>query len=95
MINFKHTELISWTEISCVILLTILILAIVGFFLWLLKKNGLVNSKTPQTKEIEIVDIVTDVRFGTIAIIKAYDQRHLLAVSKAGICLNQIKPELP
>lgn len=90
MANFKNTELLSVAQLTNILIVTFVLLSIAALFLWLLKKSRPDVFSRKKVENIHVLEVKSDVRLGTIAIIKVYDKTHLLIVSKSGTCICAI-----
>lgn len=89
MATFKSEEAITVGSLTQILFVTCILLAIVFCILWLIKRYR-PNLLTSPTSNIQIIETKTDLKLGTLAIISACGQQHLLVITKTGTSLHPL-----
>ena|GEM_PF-6634027 len=76
-------------SLTQILLVTCILLAITFFVLWIIKRYrpGLISN---PTSNIQIIETKTHIKLGTLAIISAFGQNHLLVITKTGTSLHPL-----
>lgn len=92
MSAFKNTEFVSLAHLTYILAVTCALLSVVALALWFIKKKRPELFLKKALGNLQILEIRSDIRLGTFAIITAYDKPHLVVVAKSGACMCALEP---
>ena len=89
MTSFRSEDAVTVGSLTQILFITCILLAIVFFILWLIKRYR-PNLLAKSTSNIQVIETKVDTRIGTLAIVSAFGQPHLLVITKSGTTLSPL-----